>query len=322
MRLPGPLTIRAFSSLPRSSSLFEAGGAGGTSMLQSLEAQDRVLQQLYEGAWPPRTPVPFVRSMTESARTGVRDLEVDVAVCGGTLGLLLACTLQLKGHRVVVLEAGPLRGRAQDWNTSEEELQTLITMGCLTQDELKLVAPFSFGPMSCRFGPSPTFDLQLQGVLDVAVSPTALLECVRRRFEAAGGLVLERTLVTEVRIYADGAELALAGPDEGSATRILHSRLVVDCMGHRSPIALQQRDGQRPDGVCVQVGSCVRGAWATQRRAGDFFVTHTDAQRAGPQRNARVQYFWQVRAFTAPFRIRSVPVCTDWLLASIPGSSR
>ena len=322
MRLPGPLTIRAFSSLPRSSSLFEAGGAGGTSMLQSLEAQDRVLQQLYEGAWPPRTPVPFVRSMTESARVGVRDLEVDVAVCGGTLGLLLACTLQLKGHRVVVLEAGPLRGRAQDWNTSEEELQTLITMGCLTQDELQLVAPLSFGPMSCRFGPSPNFDLQLQGVLDVAVSPTALLECVRRRFEAAGGLVLERTLVTEVRIYADGAELALAGPDEGSATRILHSRLVVDCMGHRSPIALQQRDGQRPDGVCVQVGSCVRGAWATQRRAGDFFVTHTDAQRAGPQRNARVQYFWQVRAFTAPFRIRSVPVCTDWPLASIPGSSR
>ena len=348
MRLPGPLTIRAFSSLPRSSSLFEAGGAGGTSMLQSLEAQDRALQQLYEGAWPPRSPRQFVRSMTESARTGARDLEVDVAVCGGTLGLLLACTLQLKGHRVVVLEAGPLRGRAQDWNTSEEELQTLITMGCLTQDELQLVAPLSFGPMSCRFGPSPTFDLQLQGVLDVAVSPTALLECVRRRFEAAGGLVLERTLVTEVRIYADGAELALEGPDEGGASRILHSRLVVDCMGHRSPIALQQRDGQRPDGVCVQVGSCVRGAWATQRRAGDFFVTHTDAQRAGPQRNARVQYFWQVlsprfpshplgaRPFPSlpfpslPFPsltfsslpICSVPVCTDGPLASVPVSSR
>jgi 2-polyprenyl-6-methoxyphenol hydroxylase-like FAD-dependent oxidoreductase len=274
-------------------------------------------------------------------------LEVDVAVCGGTLGLLLACTLQLKGHRVVVLEAGPLRGRAQDWNTSEEELQTLITMGCLAQDELQLVAPLSFGPMSCRFGPSPTFDLQLQGVLDVAVSPTALLECVRRRFEAAGGLVLERTLVTEVRIYADGAELALEGPDEGGASRILHSRLVVDCMGHRSPIALQQRDGQRPDGVCVQVGSCVRGAWATQRRAGDFFVTHTDAQRAGPQRNARVQYFWQVsprfpshplgaRPFPSlPFSplpfpsltfsslpICSVPVCTDGPLASVPVSSR
>jgi 2-polyprenyl-6-methoxyphenol hydroxylase-like FAD-dependent oxidoreductase len=277
-------------------------------------------------------------------------LEVDVAVCGGTLGLLLACTLQLKGHRVVVLEAGPLRGRAQDWNTSEEELQTLITMGCLTQDELQLVAPFSFGPMSCRFGPSPTFDLQLQGVLDVAVSPTALLECVRRRFEAAGGLVLERTLVTEVRIYADGAELALEGPDEGGASRILHSHLVVDCMGHRSPIALQQRDGQRPDGVCVQVGSCVRGAWATQRRAGDFFVTHTDAQRAGPQCNARVQYFWQVlsprfpshplgaRPFPSlPFSslpfpsltfsslpICSLPVCTDGPLKgrSVPVSSR
>ena len=305
MRLPGPLTTKAFSSLP-SSTIVEVGGAGGSSLLDSLTAQDAALRNLHLSEWPSKTPARFIQPHTATVRppaTSATVATVDVAVCGGTLGLLLACALQLKGHRVAVIEAGPLRGRAQDWNTSEEELRQLAAVGVLDASELAEVAPLSFGPMACRFGPprEDRFELQLRGVLDVGVSPAALLARVRARFERAGGLVLERTPVRGVAVFADGVELSLRrtppSPDSDGATNdeTLHARLVLDCMGHRSPIALQQRAGQTPDGVCVQVGSCARGAWPESARqgAGDFFVTADDAVARGPNRRARVQYFWQ-----------------------------
>ena len=312
--LPGPLTTKAFAALPTS---VEVGGAGGSSLLDSLAAQDASLRRLHLSEWPPKTPARFIQPHAAKARppaSGATVATVDVAVCGGTLGLLLACALQRQGHRVAVIEAGPLRGRAQDWNTSEEELRQLVAAGVLDASELAEVAPLSFGPMACRFGGPPRegrFELQLRGVLDVGVSPTALLERVRTRFEQAGGLVLERTPVRGVSVFADGVELSLrqtpppatddddgGGSDasDGATTdATLHARLVVDCMGHRSPIALQQRAGQTPDGVCVQVGSCARGAWPARARegAGDFFVTADDAVERGPNRRARVQYFWQ-----------------------------
>lgn len=199
MRQPGPLTTRAFATLPSSSALAEAGGAGGSSLLQSLVAQEQSLQSLFRGEWPTAEPPEFVLSLP-ALRPSACDVDVDVAVCGGTLGILVGCALQLRGHRVAVVEAGPLRGRAQDWNTSEKELRRLVSAGLLTEEELHRVAPLRFGPMRCKFGATPASELQLRGVLDVAVSPTALLEAVSARFKAAGGLVLENSPVREVRI--------------------------------------------------------------------------------------------------------------------------
>ena len=299
MRLPspGPLTTRAFASLPPTG--LETGGAGGSSAISGLIAQDAALRLLHSGSWPASEPPQFVRTLGFARPSEEDALSADVCVCGGTLGLLVACALQLKGHRVAVVEAGPLRGRAQDWNTSEDELRQLVAAGVLDESELPLVAPLSFGPMSCRFGRAPTFELKLKGVLDVAVSPRVLLETVRARFEAAGGVVLESSPVRAIRIHPDGAALELAA---GQQTTVLHSRLVLDCMGHRSPIALQQRNGQRPDGVCVQVGACCAvggrqdARWSTGSPPdvpGDFFVTADDAVRAGPRGRARMQYFWQ-----------------------------
>ena len=293
MRLPGPLTNRVFASLGAQSAV---GGAGGTSQLDALLSQDAALRSVYAGV-PQPCRSDFVQRMNTLLRpeSPPADVSVDVAVCGGTLGILLACALQLSGHRVAVLEAGPLKGRAQDWNTSEEELRSLVEAGVLEESELAEVAPLAFGPMRCIFGPpSPDqYSLKLSGVLDISVSPEALLRRVRARFEAAGGVVLERTQVGSVRVHTDGARLALNN-SVGAST--LDCRLVLDCMGHRSPIALQQRvgSGQAPDGVCVQVGSCASSTafrqWAT---TGDFFCTDSDASAAGPEGRARVQHFWQ-----------------------------
>jgi choline dehydrogenase-like flavoprotein len=64
--------------------------------------------------------------------TGDEDLPLasyDVVVCGGTLGIFLAAALAREGHRVAVVEAGPLRGRAQEWNISRKELDELKEVG-------------------------------------------------------------------------------------------------------------------------------------------------------------------------------------------------
>jgi hypothetical protein len=36
-------------------------------------------------------------------------------------------------------------------------------------------------------------------------------------------------------------------------------RLMLDCMGHVSPVVRQLRHGQKPDGVCLTVGAICRG---------------------------------------------------------------
>lgn len=54
----------------------------------------------------------------------------DVIVCGGTLGVFLAASLQLRGLQVAVVERGPLRGREQEWNLSRKELYELVRIHC------------------------------------------------------------------------------------------------------------------------------------------------------------------------------------------------
>lgn len=39
----------------------------------------------------------------------------------------------------------------------------------------------------------------------------------------------------------------------------MRARLLVDCMGHWSPIVKQIRGTQRPDGMCLVVGGCASG---------------------------------------------------------------
>ena len=57
------------------------------------------------------------------------ELDCDVAVCGGTLGLFLALALQLRGHRVTVVERRRVEGRTQEWNVSRPELNVRAPPG-------------------------------------------------------------------------------------------------------------------------------------------------------------------------------------------------
>ena len=57
---------------------------------------------------------------------------------------------------------------------------------------------------------------------------------MRRKFEAAGGKVLEKTAAQGVRIHPDGIALQLQS-DQQDVT----GRLLIDCMGNFSPIVQQ-----------------------------------------------------------------------------------
>ena len=143
MRSPllGPLSARVFDQLAAAAPAVAPGGAGGSSALDALLAQDASLRRLHAGEWPPPPPASdFVRragALLRPPAPVVQLEEVDVAVCGGTLGLLLACALQLSGHRVAVVEAGPLRGRDQDWNTSADELRALVDAGLIDEADVR-----------------------------------------------------------------------------------------------------------------------------------------------------------------------------------------
>lgn len=125
-------------------------------------------------------------------------------------------------------------------------------------------------------------------VLNLGVSPQRLVAAARRRFEAAGGLVLERTPLEGMTVHPDGASLRI-GASSGSGSSSgsngsaqqrqgLTARLVLDAMGNASPVVQQVRWGQKPDGVCLVVGSCCRGFDPARNTTGDVIATTQHSQ--------------------------------------------
>jgi hypothetical protein len=79
------------------------------------------LQALRQSEHEPDRPRPSC--VASSPRPLAARPEYDAVVCGGTLGMFLATALQLKGHRVCVVERRVAQGRLQEWNSSRAELQ-------------------------------------------------------------------------------------------------------------------------------------------------------------------------------------------------------
>ncbi len=65
--------------------------------------------------------------------------DFDVVVAGGTLGLFVALSLQLRGARVCIVERRRIEGRTQEWNSSRAELQVLVKLGLITQEQLESI---------------------------------------------------------------------------------------------------------------------------------------------------------------------------------------
>ncbi|MBD0266699.1 MAG: FAD-binding oxidoreductase [Cyanobacteria bacterium Co-bin8] len=235
--------------------------------LNGLRQADRLWQQYRQGTLP---VADSVKKNTEA----LGQTDWDVVISGGTLGVLLAVGLAQRGWRVALLERGKLKGRQQEWNISRRELQDLVELGLLSEAELGSAIASEYNPARIQFhGGDP---LWVRDILNVGVDPIYLLETLKQTFLQAGGQLFENTPFETAVVHPDGVNV--------QAGQSFKTRLLIDAMGHFSPIVRQAREGQQPDAACLVVGTCAEGY--TRNDSGDLIVSFT------PIRN-QCQYFWE-----------------------------
>jgi lycopene cyclase CruP len=236
--------------------------------LENLRRVDqRWLQLRCNAVPPPKVIYPLTESLGE--------VSFDVAIAGGTLGIFLGAALQRQGWRVVLLEQGKLQGRTQEWNISRQELQVFLDLELLTESELATAIATEYNPAHLSFYQG--YELWVRDILNIGVDPVYLLETLKQKFLEAGGILLEKTAFQRAEIGDSGVKLQV-----GEQT--LNCRLLIDAMGHFSPIVQQVRQGAKPDGICLVVGSCAQGFEHNQ--TGDLIATITPILH-------QCQYFWE-----------------------------
>lgn len=236
--------------------------------LTSLRRADALWEKFKQDQLP-------ISQVVHPSASRLQKVDWDVVVCGGTLGIFIGAALAQRGWRVALVERGILRGREQEWNISRQELSVLQELGLLTATELEQAIVTEYNPVRVSFAGGP--DLWVRDVLNVGVNPVFLLETLKSRFLAAGGQLLEQTSFEAVTVHANGIAVE-------TDHQTLTARLMLDVMGHFSPIVAQARQGQRPEGVCLVVGTCAQGF--PENPSGDLLVSLTGLQR-------QCQYFWE-----------------------------
>ncbi|AFZ48421.1 FAD dependent oxidoreductase [Cyanobacterium stanieri PCC 7202] len=216
-----------------------------------------------------------INQVINEQNLSINETDFDVVICGGTLGIFLATTLQQKGYRVAVVEKGILKGREQEWNISRDELACLLELDLISEQELEEIIFTEYNPARVSFYQG--YELWVKDVLNIGVSPKLLLAKVKDKFLKWGGILLEKKSFISANISDDGVQIELDG-------QVITSRLLIDAMGHFSPIAKQARKGQKPEGVCLVVGSCGQGF--SNNDTGDLIATITPIQN-------QCQYFWE-----------------------------
>lgn len=234
-----------------------------------LEAAERQWQQWRQ---PGMAPPPVVHDVP-----GEVEPDWDVIIAGATLGVFIAALLARRGLRVLLLERGLLRGRDQEWNISRAELQCLLELELLTPEQLDACIVSEFNPVRVHFDGGP--DWWVRDVLNLGVDPVQLLEQVRQSFLATGGRLEENCPFEQVQVCSTGVTVQ-------AGDRPWTGRLLLDAMGHGSPIARQARGGQPPDALCLVVGTCSRGPGDGDRRDADLMASFTPIAD-------RCQYFWE-----------------------------
>ncbi|MEH1967295.1 FAD-binding oxidoreductase [Nostoc sp.] len=234
-------------------------------VLGGLRQGDRILASLRENS----APIP---TLVKESQQPLGVVDFDVLICGGTLGILIGCALVVKGLRVALLERGILRGREQEWNISRKELDVFVELNLLTEEELETAIATQYNPARVSFAGGT--EVWVEDVLNIGVDPVYLLATLKTRFLAAGGKLLENTPFTEAVVYPDGVMV----------NNQFKTRLLIDAMGHLSPITQQARQGKKPDALCLVVGSCAQGF--PENNSGDLLLSFTSLQN-------QCQYFWE-----------------------------
>lgn len=237
-------------------------------VLERLRRADQFWSALREG----KLDAPEVVS---NSAADIHQADTDIVICGGTLGILLGTALQQRGWSVTLIERGVLRGREQEWNISRNELQTFVDLELLTEAELQKAIATEYNPARVSFKAGS--EVWVKDVLNIGVDPIYLLEQLKQKFLQAGGKLLENTAFKSATVHPDGVVVA-------TGEQTITTRLLIDAMGHFSPIIKQARNGAKPDAVCMVVGSC--GSGFPENNTGDLIYSFT------PIINS-CQYFWE-----------------------------
>ena len=252
-------------------------------VLGSLRRVDNMLASTRKGNAP-------VSTVVKESQQQLGTVDFDVVICGGTLGILIGTALILQGWRVALIERGTLRGREQEWNISRNELQTFVELNLLSPEELDKAIATEYNP--ARVGFKDGVEVWVEDVLNIGVDPVYLLATLKEKFLQAGGELLENTSFNGVTVHPDGVVV-----DVGDGIK---AQLLIDAMGHLSPITRQARNGQKPDALCLVVGSCAEyissdslkdfPAKFTQEfpksETGDLLLSFTELEN-------QCQYFWE-----------------------------
>lgn len=253
-------------------------------IIGGLRRTDRLWQAIREDALP-------IPQVVKESQTPLGNIEWDVVVCGGTLGIFIASSLVQLGYRVAVIERGILRGRDQEWNISRQELDVFLELNLLTEAELQQAIATEYNPARVSFLNGP--EVWVQNVLNIGIDPVFLLETLKSKFLASGGCLWENSPFVSAVVHPDGVVVECQNENSlitGSQMNQIHEKqpltthLLIDAMGHFSPIVQQARQGQKPEGVCLVVGSCAKGFPVNE--TGDLLVSFT------PIKN-QCQYFWE-----------------------------
>lgn len=233
-------------------------------------------------------------------------MDYDVVILGGTLGIFYGMALQLKGLKVCVVSPRDLKGQDQEWNVAKDDLLELQRLSILSSGDIdacvttvfdgtrvgfknREVTPLTGG---LRENEGTGFECYLNGVLNLGVSPRVIIERTARNFKAIGGVVRERCPLGGVAVSPQvgcAVDLGSYNPDE--QVEPITAKLVLDCMGYGSPVARQQRYGQRPDSMCMVFGSSAGGYNADRNRFADAMYSFNGLQDFGS--NGNHQYFWE-----------------------------
>ncbi len=214
-------------------------------------------------------PIPKV--VTENPEN-LDSVEFDVIICGGTLGILIAAALAVRGVRVALLERGILRGREQEWNISRKELEVFRELDLLTAAELAQTIVTEYNPARVNFQGGT--EVWVEDVLNIGVNPIYLLETLKTRFLNAGGKLFENTPFSDAVVHPNGVII----------NNQFTAKLLLDAMGNLSPISQQARQGKKPDALCLVVGSCAKGY--PENNSGDLLLSFTALEN-------QCQYFWE-----------------------------
>lgn len=212
--------------------------------------------------------------ITENQET-LATVDCDLVICGGTLGILLGSALQKHGIKTILVERGSLKGREQEWNISLNELKVFCELELLTEVELEKAIATKYNPG--RIGFLGGNNIWVKDVLNIGIDPIYLLDKLKQKFLDAGGILLENTAFESANIADNGVVVK-------TNRNKITTRLLIDGMGHFSPIVKQIRKGIKPDSICMVVGSCADGY--QQNETGDLIYSFT------PIIN-QCQYFWE-----------------------------